>query len=103
MSVQLRDLLSVSEAQSRGVSALVQDAEQGRTRVILRHSKPAAAVVSIARLERMEEIEEDLMLMVATLARMMVDTGRRHSLDDVAAEFGVDLDDDDEDCDETEG
>ena len=100
MSVQVRDLMSVSEASNRGVSALVQDAEQGRTRVILRHSKPAAAVVSIARLERMEELEEDLMLLVTTLARVMGDTGRRHSLEDVAAEFGIDLDepnDNDED------
>lgn len=100
MSVQLRDLMSVTEAQKRGVSGLLQDAEEGRTRVILRHSKPAAAVVSIPRLERMEEIEEDLLLMVATLSRMMSDSGRRHSLDDVAAEFGIDLDD--EDCDENE-
>ena len=98
MSVQLRDLMSVSEATTRGVSGLVQDAEQGRTRVILRHGKPAAAVVSIARLERTEELEEDLMLLVTTLERLMADSGRRHSLDDVAAEFGINLDGpDDED------
>lgn len=91
MAVELRDLISVSDANTLGVSGLVQGAEQGRTRVILRHSKPAAAVVSIAKLERMDEMEEDLILLVTAFARAATDTGGRRSLDDVAAEFGVDL------------
>ncbi len=97
MAIELRDLISVSEASSLGISGLVQDAEQGRTRVILRHSKPAAAVISIAKLQRMDELEEDLMLLVTAFARAVTDTGARHSLADVAAELGVDLDDDSRD------
>jgi len=96
MAVQLRDLISVSEANTVGISGLVQDAEQGRTRIILRHSKPAAAIVSIAKLERMDEIEEDLLLLVAAFARTVADNGQRHSLEDVAAELGVDLDEPDD-------
>jgi len=95
VNVETRDLISVTEASNRGVSRLVQDAARGRTQVLLRNNKAVAAVVGIAaveRLARLEELEGDLRLLSVALARTVADSGRRYSLDEVAAEFGVDLD-----------
>lgn len=91
-AIDTDDLISVTDAGNMGISALVADAESGRTRIILRHNKPAAAVVGLDRLRRMDEVEEDLVLLVATVSRLITDNGKRHSIEDVAAEFGVDLD-----------
>lgn len=91
MLVDTRDMLSVSDANTRGVSGLVQDADDGRTRVITRNGKPAAAVVSIAELERLNELQENLTLVIAALARITTDSGGRHSLEEVAAELGIDI------------
>lgn len=101
MKTGTRNLISVSEASNRGISGLVADAEGGTTQVIIRNSKPAAAVVSIAELDRIEELHENAVLLIAALARDLTDTGVRHDLDDIAATFGVDLSniDDDEDKD----
>ena len=38
-------------------------------------------------------MEDDLKLMAASLVRLATDDGTRHALSDVAAEFGIDLDD----------
>lgn len=96
MKTDTRNLISVSEASNRGVSGLVADAESGTTQVIIRNSKPAAAVISIAELDRIEEVHENAVLLIAALARGVADSGARHDLDDVAAMFGVDLSDDDD-------
>ena len=48
---------------------------------------------SMDRLDRIDELEEDLLLWGIALVRTITDSGARHSLEDVAAEFGVDLDD----------
>ncbi len=95
MSVDTQDLISVTEASNRGVSRLIQDAAQGRTQVVLRNNKTVAAVVgmdAVERLARLEELEGDLRLLSAALARTVTDSGRRYSLQEVAVEFGVDLD-----------
>lgn len=52
---------------------------------------------SVERLSRLDELEDDLRLLSVALARTVVGDGRRHTLDDVAADFGVDLDGEDED------
>ena len=44
------------------------------------------------RLARLEELENDLRLLSVALARTVTDSIRRYSLDEVAAEFGVNLD-----------
>jgi hypothetical protein len=54
-----------------------------------------ADVETMERLERIEEIESDLKLLSVAWVRTMTDNGNRHSLEDVATEFGVDLDEDD--------
>ena len=94
MNIDPQDLISVTEANNRGVSRLIQDAARGRPQVVLRNNKAVAAVVSIEaveRLARLEELEEDLRLLSVALARTVTDSGKRYRLDEVAAEFGVDL------------
>ncbi|MFN2494619.1 MAG: hypothetical protein ABR608_01750 [Pseudonocardiaceae bacterium] len=100
MNVDTHDLISVSEASSRGVSRLIQDAIGGRTQVVLRNNKAVAAVVGmedVERLRHLEELESDLRLLSVALARTVTDSGRRYTLEEVAAELGVDLDDLDDD------
>lgn len=41
----------------------------------------------------MNEADEDKRLLAVALARIASDDGARHSLEDVATEFGVDLND----------
>jgi|SRR5579884_664550 len=82
------DIVSVTEANRRGVSGLVADAEGGRDVIVARHSKPVAAVVSMRRLGELQALEEDLRDLALVLARAATDSGRRTSLDEVLATFG---------------
>lgn len=93
MNVDTRDLISISEASTRGVSKLVADAENGRPQVLMRNSKAVAAVVNIDsmdRLQRIDELEADMRLLSIALVRAAADSGRRFDLDDVLAEAGID-------------
>ncbi|MEV0353988.1 type II toxin-antitoxin system prevent-host-death family antitoxin [Nonomuraea sp. NPDC052129] len=80
--------LSVTEAAQRGVARLVADAEQGTDLVVTRRHQPVAAVVSIRRLNELEEAAADLRDLALVLARSVADTGERVSLDEVIAAFG---------------
>jgi|SRR5581483_9121781 len=82
------DIVSVTEANRRGVSGLVADAERGQDVIVARRSKPVAAVVSMHRLGELQELEEDLRDLALALARAATDNGRRTNLDDVLAAFG---------------
>jgi antitoxin (DNA-binding transcriptional repressor) of toxin-antitoxin stability system len=96
MLIDTDHLLPISEAASKGISRLAADAEGGHEYVLLRNSRPIAAVVGMGKLERLqalEEVEEDLRLMVLTLARFVTDGGERVSFEDVLRHFGVDEDD----------
>jgi antitoxin (DNA-binding transcriptional repressor) of toxin-antitoxin stability system len=79
----------------------VAEAEHGRPQVLLRNNRPVAAIVNIAamdRLQRLDELEDDVRLLSIALARAAADSGRRHDLDDVIKELGIDpseLDDED--------
>jgi prevent-host-death family protein len=86
--VDTADLISISEATKRGVSALVREAEAGHEQVLLRNNKPVAAVVGIERLEELQQLEEDLIDLTMIAARLLTDGPERHSLDDVLARFG---------------
>jgi hypothetical protein len=44
--------------------------------------------------QQLGELAEDLPILAITSARVLADSGERYELDDVAAEFGVDLDED---------
>jgi prevent-host-death family protein len=96
MKVDTRDTVSVSEANAKGVSKLISDAETGRPQVVLRNGKAVAAIVDIDRmdrLQRLDELEDDLRLLSIALIRSAADSGRRYALDDVLAEAGIDPDD----------
>lgn len=82
--VDIRDLISITEASTRGLSRLVRDAESGQTPILLRNNRPVAAVVSIERLEELDDAR-DLALVAA---RMLTDSGSRTSLDEVLETFG---------------
>ena len=80
--------LSVTEASKRGVAGLIADAEHGEALVVTRHHRPVAAVVSISRLQELEEAAADLRDLALVLARSVTDSGKRIALDDVLAAFG---------------
>lgn len=98
MMINTQDMLSVTEASNKGVSHLVRSASEGRPVVIVRNNRPAALVVDVQtmeRLQRLEELEDDMRVLAIALARTLTDTGRRYTLDEVADEFEVDLDGED--------
>jgi prevent-host-death family protein len=82
-------VLSVTEAAARGVAALVRDAGAGDV-VVSRHGKPVAAVVSMARLAELREVERDLRDLLLVVTRAAADTGERVGLDEAFTAFGVD-------------
>ena len=95
MRVDTSDIVSVSEANTRGVSKLISDAESGRPQVVLRNGKAVAAIVDIARMDRLQhldDLEDDLRLLSIALIRSAADSGRRYALADVLAEAGIDPD-----------
>lgn len=94
MLVDTKQLVSVSDV-SRNASKLIRAAhDEDRTFVVMNGSTPTAVISGldrVDRLNRVEELEEDLRLTAITVVRMLTDDGARHDLDDVAAEFGIDL------------
>lgn len=93
MRTDTKNLVSLT-AFGADVSTYVRDAENGEPKVIMRNNKPAAVLMGIEdaeRLSRLDELEDDLKLLTAAMVRIVTDNGNRHSLDEVATEFGVDL------------
>jgi prevent-host-death family protein len=82
--------LSVTAAAGRGVAGLVKDAEHGEDIIVERHGHAVAAVVSIDHLDELRRLRSDLTSAALILARELTDTGRRTSLDDAIAAFGLD-------------
>ncbi|MDP4500775.1 prevent-host-death family protein [Nonomuraea turcica] len=64
------------------------DAKQGTDLVVTRRHQPGAAVVSIRRLNELEEAAADLRDLALVLVRSVTDTGERVLLDEVLAAFG---------------
>lgn len=98
MRIDTNDVISVTEASTQGLSKLVNEASKGRRLVVFRNNQPAAVIVDVQTMERLqylEELEEDLKLIAIAWARSLTDSGERYSLDDVATELGVDLSDED--------
>ncbi|MGQ0464554.1 MAG: prevent-host-death family protein [Sporichthyaceae bacterium] len=92
MRVDTNDMLSITEANARGISKLAAEASAGRDLVLLRNNRVVAAVVGIERLEeldRLTTLREDLGLIALTLSRVATDNGNRTSLDEVMARFGL--------------
>ena len=86
--VDTADLISISDANKLGLSALIREAEAGHEQVVLRNNKPVAAVISVKRLEELQRLQEDLLDVSLAAARMLTTQPRRHSLDEVLAQFG---------------
>jgi prevent-host-death family protein len=86
--IETDDLISISDANRLGVSALIREAEEGRQRLVLRNNKPVAVVMSVERFEQLQQLEDDLIDITLAASRMMTTSGRRHSLDDVLERLG---------------
>lgn len=104
MKIDTNDLISVTDANAKGISKLVNEASNGHEFILIRNNKPAAAIIGIdklERLQRLEEWEDDIKLLTLAVVRSATDTGERVSLEDAAARFGIDLDEPDEDDPDT--
>ncbi|MEP6842808.1 MAG: type II toxin-antitoxin system prevent-host-death family antitoxin [Pseudolysinimonas sp.] len=78
----------------RSPAKLLQRAENGERIVILRNNKPTAIIIDVRtaeRIARIEEIEEDMRLLVASMVRIATDNGTRYELDATLAELGIDI------------
>lgn len=82
--------VTVTEASKRGVAALIRDASDGHNVIVSRWGSPVAAVVGVARLAEIEELERDLRSAALVLSRALTDTGERTSLDDAIVALGFD-------------
>lgn len=82
------ETVPITEAGRRGVSRLVADAEAGHPTVLRRRGEPVAAVVSYRDVERLAELERDLVDVALVLSRAAADTGRRTPLDKVIGSLG---------------
>lgn len=94
MKIDTRDIVSVTAAGQRGVSWLVNEAAAGRSKLILKNSEPAAFVTSVEvyeRLERVDELVDDLRLLMVATMRDLTGDGKLHDLDDVLAELDIAL------------
>ena len=87
--VDTTQMISVTEANNAGVSALIKATEEGGRPVIMRNNKAVAAMVSIETLEQTEEAEDRILDLCLGLTRVLTANERRHSLDDVLDHFGV--------------
>lgn len=95
MNTDTNDLISITDIGRVGVSSIINEAADGRNRVVLRNNRPVAAIVGIAAMQRLQDIderEEELRLLALAVARTATDTGERHSLRDVALRLGFDPD-----------
>ena len=91
MLIDTRKLISVAEANALGVSGLIKQAEADGERIIVRNSKPVAAVISMEKLEALEAAaaaEDDVIDLALATAREMTADAHRYSLDEVLAHFG---------------
>ncbi len=82
--VDTQDLISITAASSRGLSRLVRDVENGHIPILLRNNRPVAAIVSIERLDELDDARD----LALAAARALTDTGQRTSLDEILAVFG---------------
>lgn len=85
MKAHARASLSIAEATERGIERLVQDAESGHHRILLRHTRPVAALVSIERLDELDDARDCTL----AAARIFTDEGGRTSPDEVLTRSGL--------------
>ncbi len=86
--IDTSELISISDANKLGVSALVREAEAGRERVLLRNNRAVAVIIGMDQLERLQQMQEDVMDIALTSARMLTTGEQRTTFDDVLTRFG---------------
>jgi prevent-host-death family protein len=95
MKVDTRDIRAASQV-ARNFGHVTDEVEAGSTIIVVRNNVPVSVVAPMALLERLDAIderEEDLRLLSVALVRSATSDGVLVDLDDLAAELGVDLDD----------
>lgn len=80
--------LLITEASALGVSKLASMAATGHTTILQRRNQPVAAVIGYAELERLNELERDMLDFALVVARAATDAGARTSLGEVIGSFG---------------
>lgn len=88
MMIDHRDVVGVTEL-SNSSSRLVAAAADGRDFIISKNNRPTAALVGIARLQELEDREENIALLALTLTRMATDNGNRTELRTFIDELGL--------------
>jgi prevent-host-death family protein len=94
MLVDTKDIRSATQV-GRNFGASIDEVENGATIVVVRNNKPVAVLAPIELLEKMDEIserEEDMRLLALAELRMETHSGRFYTLEESAAELGIDLD-----------
>ena len=87
------DLISISAAEKRGISRLVDAVEAGHEQVLLRNNTPVAAIIGVERFHALQCLEEDLIDMAVATVRLVTTSATRHTLDEVLAYFNYTRDD----------
>ena len=87
-TVDTTRIVSITEASSKGLSALVDDATEHGYTIISRRNSPAAAVVSMDRYTALQDAEEDVRDLTVLVDRMLMDDGQRLSMDAVLDKLG---------------
>ena len=94
--IHVDHMVSITEASSKGLSALVDDVAETGYKIILRRNSPAAAVLSMPEFARLQDMEsrwvqeyEDARDWMLAISRSVTDNGERTSLDDVLESFGT--------------
>jgi len=80
--------VSITEATRRGVAGIISDAEAGDI-VVTRHHRAVAAIVSIDRIEQIEELLDDLRDLTLAASRVVTGDGARISFDDLLTAYGL--------------
>lgn len=80
--------VSVTEATRRGVAGIISDAEAGDI-ILTRHHRAVAVIVSTERMERIQEMIDDLRDLTLAVARTVTDDGARISFDDLLTAYGL--------------
>ena len=89
------EVLPTSEARAKLTSITAEFRDQGAAAGIVVFGSrrvPEAAVVPYELVELLDPIIEDLVIAARIRERLAEDDGNRFSLEEVAAEFGIDLD-----------
>lgn len=95
MNIDTESMVSVSDIRDHGISTYVTRVAEGETIAIVKNNKVAAVLTGCStygHIQALDEREENLRLWTAALTRYATDDGSRYSLEEVAAEYGIDLD-----------